>query len=253
VLLFAFLPTGLAQQAGPPQVTSQRSSFTYGTTTTAPGSIETEFGTLGPWGTFTLPTSFKFTPPSETGLFHGTEFSLSFDTVERMVQGNSGAYKFGQTLDFAIRRPVYVGKHFSFALAPRAEFFLRDGSGANVGGVTIAAYAFGLNSLTVNLTGMAASAPSRVDPPWEVDTAYGYGRSFGESGLTSRFSLAIEAQHEVPNGSPNKTSLLQSVSYSIRPNLAFDIGVEQHGLQAGDFQWVFRGGFAYNIGYLWRR
>jgi hypothetical protein len=63
--------------------------------------------------------------------------------------------------------------------------------------------------------------------------------------------MALEAQHEFPDGEKTKTSLLQSLTYTIRPNLAFDVGVEQHGLQAGEFRWVFRGELTYNFGYLW--
>jgi len=252
-LLFLIAPAILAQQAGPPQVTPQRPTFTNSTATTAPGSLETEFGLIGPWDTYALPTSVKFTPPVQSGLFHQLEFSLQFDALERILLLDDAAHKFGQTLDFVLRRPVYAGDNFSFALAPRAEFFLRDGSGANLGGAAIGSYLFGLNSLNFTVTGKAATAPSRVAPPWGVDVAYGYARTLGESGVAGRLALAIEAQHELPSGSPNRTSLLQSVTYSIRPNLAFDIGVEQHGLQAGNFQWIFRSGFTYNFGYLWRR
>ena len=82
-----------------------------------------------------------------------------------------------------------------------------------------------------------------VHQPWQADMLY----------TASRFALAFEAQHEFPDGDRTRSSLLQSLTYTIRPNLAFDIGVEQHGLQAGDFRWIFRGGLTYNFGYLWKR
>jgi hypothetical protein len=250
LLAVSIWASSAAAQTSPPEATPQRPTFTSDTATAAPGTVETEFGAQGPWSSFTLPTSIRFTPPAANGLFQGMEFSLGFDTVERLGERGRERTRFGQTLDLMIRRRVWSSGGLSFAIAPRAEFFVRDGSGAKLGGKAIAVYGFGLNSLVVNVTGLAATAPSRVDPDWQVDLAYGYGRSLGHAGLASRFSVAFEAQHELPTGQDAALSLLQSISFRVRPNLVFDIALQQDGLQAGEFQFILAGGVTYNFGYL---
>jgi hypothetical protein len=107
-------------QQSPPEATPQRPTFSNDTSTTAPGTLEIEFGAKGPASGLTLPTEIKFTPPAERGFFHRMEFSLGFDTVQRVVVDEEGKLKFAETLDLVMRRPVWSSGGLSFAVAPRA-------------------------------------------------------------------------------------------------------------------------------------
>jgi hypothetical protein len=180
------------------------------------------------------------------------EFSLGFDSLERVVDGDQSKIKFGSSLDFNVRRPVWARGGLSFAAAPKAEFFLRENSGASLGGKFIAVYGFGLSSLVLNVEGLGATSPSDTNPAWVAEVAGGYARSLGVSGVWSRFSLAFEMLHGSSKGEADTLSLLQAASYRVRPDLVLDVAVEQRGLRAGDFEMVLQGGLTYNVGRIFR-
>jgi len=121
-----------------------------------------------------------------------------------------------------------------------------------IGAKAIAVYGFGLNSLVLNVLGKGATAPSDDNPDWVAEVVLGYGRAFGSSGTASRFVFAFEAENGFSKGQDATLSLLQGVSYRARPNLVFDLEVEQRGLRSGDFVFVVAGGLTYNIGRIWR-
>jgi hypothetical protein len=180
------------------------------------------------------------------------EFSLALDSVQRVVVSDEGEVKFSETLDFIMRRPVWSSGGLSFAVAPRAEFFLRDKSGALIGAKGIAVYGFGLNSLVVNVLGKGATSPSEDNPDWVAEVVLGYGRGLGNSGTASRFAFAFEMENGLSKGQDATLSLQQSISYRAQPNLVFDLEVEQQGLRSGDFALVLAGGLTYNFGRIWR-
>ena len=242
--------TVYAQQS-PPEATPQRPTFTNDTSTTEPGTLEIEFGATGPANRVTLPAAIKFTPPAERGLFHRMEFSLGFDSLERVVVEGEGKIKFGESLDLMVRRRVWSGQGLSLAVAPKMEFFLRGKSGALIGGKGIAVYGFGLNSLVVNVSGMGATSPSDSNPGWVAEIAAGYGRALSDHGTASRFSVAFEVLNGFSKGQESVLSLLQGLSYRPRPDLVFDLAVEQRGLRSGKFEMVLQGGLTYNIGRIW--
>jgi hypothetical protein len=153
---------GTSASAGPYTATPQRPTFTADTSTTAPGTLEVEFGATGTSsfrGFFALPTNLKYTPDVQSGPFHQAEFSFSFDAVSSMATLAGRQTNFGQTLSLVIRRPVYMGKALSLALAPRSTFFLRDEKGARLGARVLAAYSFGPNNLVANFTWTSATSP----------------------------------------------------------------------------------------------
>jgi len=235
-------------QQSPPEATPQRPTFTNDTATTAPGTLEVDFGATGPASAVTLPATIKFTPPAERGFFHQMEFSLGLNSLERVVVDGEGKIRFSESLAFAVRRPVWSGGGLSFAAAPRVEFFLRNNSGALVGGKAIAVYGFGGNNLVVNVSGMGATSPSDVNPGWLAELAAGYSRALSGTGIASRFSLAFEMLNGFSKGQDAILSLLQGLSYRARPDLVLDLAVEQRGLRSGEFEMVFMGGLTYNIG-----
>jgi hypothetical protein len=183
-----------------------------------------------------------------SGFFHQIEFNLGFDTLERIPTGNGSDFKFGDSLDLALRRPVWSGNGLSFAVAPRIEVFLRDNKGSLIGGSGIAVYGFGLNSLVLNVVGLGATSPSEDNPAWVARVAGGYGRALG----SSRFALALEVQHEWLKGQESGLSLLQALNFRVRPDLVFDVAVEQRGLRSGDFEMVLQGGLTCNLGSVFR-
>ena len=160
---------GLAQSggrgsapSGPYEATPQRPTFTASTSTTAPGTLELEFGATSSGSFLTLPTTLKYTPDVRRGVLHRAEFSLSFDAISRVDVGGRHVTHFGNSLGFVIRRPVYIGESFSLAVAPRAIFLLRGDRGARLGARLLAAYTFGLNSVVGRRSGDCRSEVARV-------------------------------------------------------------------------------------------
>jgi len=240
----------LRGQQAPPEATPQRPTFTNDTATTAPGTLEFDFGAMGSAGTVTLPTTVKFTPPAEGGFFHQMEFSLGFNSLERVVAGGESQVKFGESLDFVVRRPVWSGNGLSFAVAPELGVFLRENPGVLIGGKAIAVYGFGLNSLVINVSGLGATSPSDSNPGWVSEIAAGYGRALDDSGIASRFSAAFEMLNAFSQSQDAALSLLQALNYGARPGVVLDFAVEQRGLRSGDFEMVLTGGITYNLGYI---
>ncbi len=247
---------GGSTQTKPAQATPQRPTFTADTSTTAPGTMEIEFGTTFAKGFFATPVNLKFTPEAGRGLFHQTEFSLSFDAVtslENSSNGNRRITQFGDYLSFVARRPVYQGKQFSLAVAPRAIFFLRGNRGARLGVRGLAAYSFGQNSVVFNATWTSATSSSLANPPQQYDLAADYARTLGSSGFKSKLAVFGGVSYENPSNQPAAISLGQGVSYRVRPNLVFDIAVRQTGLAAGPRDYQILTGFTINAGRVLNR
>ena len=241
-----------AQQT-PIEATPQRPTFTNDAATTAPGTLELDFGATGPASGLTLPTTFKITPPVEGGFFHQMEFALGFDLLERVPRVSGSEIKFGDSLDLVVRRPVWSNNELTFAVAPSAEFFLRDNEGAVLGVKGIMVYGFGLNGLVLNVLGKGATDPSDDNPGWVAEVAGGYNRTLSGTGTAGKFSVAFEALSGFSKGQDATFSLLQAINFRVQPNLVLDLAVEQRGLRAGDFEMVLQGGLTYNVGRIWSR
>jgi hypothetical protein len=211
-----------------------------------------EFGVTGPASSIVLPTTFRVSPPVHRGFFERTEFSLGFDSLERVEVNGQSETRFGEALAFMMRRPVWNREGLSLAVAPKADFFLRNNSGAVIGGKAIAVYGFGLHSLAANVLGAGATSASDDNPAWLAELALGYSRALSSSGAAKRFSLAFEIQNGFSKGQDSTLSLLQMIAFRARPNLVLDLAAEQRGVSAGEFELVLMGGLTYNIGYLWR-
>jgi hypothetical protein len=250
VLFAALLLTSGAGLAAPPpaEATPQRPTFSKGNSTTAPGTVELELGGGGNGEFFGLPTTFKFTPAVSEGLFSGMEFSVGFDSISSFEIGNSRDTRFGDRIGFAARRSLYENGGFSFGLAPQAVFFLRDEEGARLGGSAIAVYSFGRNALVTNLIWTAATDSSENNPARQTSIIAGYSRTLGDGPRSSRAAAFAEFLQEFPSGQPSRVSLLQGVSYRLRPDLVLDFALQQNGLAATPFDLVFATGLTYNLG-----
>ena len=245
-LLFGWTPH---LRADPPaEATPQRPSFSNDTSTTAPGTLELELGGSGNADFFGLPTLFKFTPDAAEGVFKGMEFSVGFDSISSVEIGNDRDTRFGDRIGFAVRRALYQRGGFSFAVAPQAVFFLRGEDGARLGGSAIAVYSFGKNSLVANLLWSAATDASESNPRHQTGVIAGYSRTLGSGPRWSRASAFAEYLQEFPTDEPSRVSLIQGITYRVRPDLVLDFSVQQNGLAATPFDLIVATGLTYNFG-----
>ena len=250
-LALLLLGCGTNLSAAPPaEATPQRPTFSNDNSTTAPGTLELQLGGSGNREFFGLPTVFKFTPDAPQGVMSGMEFSVGFDSISRVEMGSERDTRFGDRIGFAIRRALYKSGGFSFGVAPQAVFFLRDEDGARLGASAIAVYSFGPNSLVTNLVWSAATDASENNPSRQTSLIAGYSRTLGSGPRSSRAAAFAEYLQEFPTGQPSRVSLLQGISYRLRPDLVLDFSLQQSGLLATPFDLVFAAGLTYNLGRL---
>jgi hypothetical protein len=230
--------------------TPQRPTFTSDTSTTAPGTMEIEFGaaaTGSSGGFLALPTMIKYTPDVGGGILHQAEFSLSFDALERNFSGPDTPNRFGRSLLLIVRRPIWAGDRFSLAIAPQALFFLREIDGARVGLTGLVAFSDGPNTVVTNLTWTVATDASTTNPTRKYDVALDYGRALGTSG---RFAVFAGVLTEKPSSSAVVVSMSQGLTYRMRPNLVWDVAIAEEGFGAGPSGYKILGGVTVNVGRL---
>lgn len=246
ILLFGWTTHLTAEP--PAEATPQRPSFSNDNSTTAPGTLELELGGSGNAEFFGLPTLLKFTPDVSDGIFSGTEFSVGFDSISSVEIGNDSDTRFGDRIGFAVRRALYQNGGFSFGVAPQAVFFLRGEEGARLGASAIAVYSFGKNSVVANLLWSAATDASENNPRQQTGVIAGYSRTLGSGPRLSRASAFAEFLQEFPSDEPSRVSLMQGVTYRVRPDLVVDFSLQQNGLAATPFDLIFATGLTYNFG-----
>ena len=218
--------------------TPQRPSFTTDASTTAPGTVEIEFGGAAFDSLFSLPTTVKFTPDVDAGLLRELEWSVGFDGLINETGRN---LRFSDSVVLGVRKAVYEGGGFALAVAPAVTLLTRDADGVRVGATTIGVYQFGANALIGNLTWSGATDPSEGNPSRKIDWMGGAAHSFG------RASLFVEALYEDPAGLGNTLSLMQGVSFAARPNVVLDFALLQSGVNgATDIGALF--GLTVNLG-----
>ena len=209
-----------------------------------------ELGGAGNGEFFGLPTLFKFTPDAPQGVMSGMEFSVGFDSISRVDMGSDRDTRFGDRIGFAIRRALYESGGFSFGVAPQAVFFLRDEEGARLGASAIAVYSFGPNNLVANLVWSVATDASENNPSRQSSVIAGYSRTLGSGPRSSRAVAFADYLQEFPTGQPSQVSLIQGISYRLRPDLVLDFSLQQNGLAATPFDLIFATGLTYNLGRL---
>ena len=251
LLMLLLLGCATSLSADPPaEATPQRPTFSNDNSTTAPGTVEVELGGAGNGEFFGLPTVFKFTLDAPQGVMSGMEFSVGFDSISRVDMGSDRDTRFGDRIGFAIRRTLYESGGFSFGVAPQAVLFLRDEEGARLGASAIAVYSFGPNSLVANLVWSVATDASENNPSRQSSVIAGYSRTLGSGPRSSRAAAFAQYLQEFPTGQPSQVSLIQGISYRLRPDLVLDFSVQQNGLAATPFDLIFATGLTYNLGQL---
>lgn len=207
----------------PVEATPQGPTFTANTATTSPGTLELEMGTAFNEDFASLPISIKYTPEFQSILLRNTEFSISFDSISNALIGNKRVTKFGDRL--VVRRQIFQKKSFSFALAPKAAFFVRANSGARLGMIGLAAYSFGQNSVVANLTWTSATRPSPTNSAQKYDIAVDVARTLGRSAISKRFDIFTGVLCEKSPKQQSAVSLGQGLSFRLRSNLVLDPSV----------------------------
>ncbi len=219
---------------------------------TEPGTAEIEWGGLYSEGTdhFTLPSTLKYTPAGPHIIWGRTEYSVAFDSLSVADLGGNRTTQFSQSVTVAATSVLHDGEKLDFALAPQALFFLRDERGARVGGVAIARYDSGRNSLGATVGWTAATHASPTNPAGTWDIGCGFGRRLAASGLTGKFTPHVNALWERSTGVERQVSLFEGVEYQMTERLAFDLGGQHVGVNGGaaDHQVTF--GFTLNVGRL---
>jgi hypothetical protein len=137
VLCLAFASSGLGFRAYGQQqrvpATPQRPTFAASTSTTVPGTFEIESDATAAERAWTWPTTLKFTPDVQSGLFHRLELSVAAEMISsHLPEPSHRVNQFGNAIDFAARRSIFSYGPISMAIAPRATFFLRDISDGSI-------------------------------------------------------------------------------------------------------------------------
>lgn len=247
VLAFLCAPPALAQ-SGPFHATPQRPTFTADTSTAAPGTLELESGLTFAKGFFGVPFNFKFVPEVSRGLLHRMEFSAGFRGVSSVSFAGGRITRFGESVAFVVRRPVFERTGFSFALAPRALFFTRDESGARLGLTAIAVYSSGHNGLVANYTWSGATRSSPNNAAGEHEIASDFSRTLGHSGVPGRLAVFGGVFWARPTGRDSIVALGQGISFRVRPNWVLDLAVREEGLGSGPRGYRILAGFTVNPG-----
>lgn len=237
---------GMAQHQ-PAAATPQRPTFTSDTSTTAPGTLELEFGATTGDGFWQAPATIKF------GAFTNSEFRLAFDAIDFTNANGQTVRRFGDRLVLGYRQRLYRRGRFSFALSPRLAALLRGNRGIRAGLAGIVAQEFGRNTLVVNLAGSGATRPGPNNPQRFVEFDTDLSRPLGRTGVRSR--LGVFAGAHADKGKDRKAlyALGQGITYRLRPGIVLDTAVRQVGLGSGkvDHQLLF--GMTANLGRLgWR-
>jgi len=234
--------------AGPYAATPQRPTFTSGTSTTAPGTVELEIGGTFADGVYTVPTTLKFTPDASKGFFEQGEFSVGFDSVSVVSAGGRRVTQFGDRLAFGYRRPVYRGGSLSFAVAPQGTVFVRGDSGGRLGLVGLMAQEAGQNSVAVNVSWSAALGASPANPANVIALASDFARQIAATGAWNRLSVFAGVLYENASGSDGDVALGQGVACRVRPNIVLDVAVRQTGLATGSYDHQILAGVTVNLG-----
>lgn len=255
VLALCFGTIAIAQ--GPPpgpqsyEATSQRSSVTTDTSVVPPGTWEIETGLTFSDSVLRWPWMIKFTPDTRVGWLRRAEFDVSFTPLESEEAGGERVTQAGDRVGLAMRTEVYRRGNWAFGVQPQAEFFVRRGRGARLGGTGIATVSFGSNTAVLNVTGTAATSPSPSNPARQTDVTFSFIRRLGESEPLRRWEFFAGLVAENPSNAPTAVTLGQGIAYHARADLILDLSVRELGLAEGRRDYRILLGLTKNLGRLW--
>ena len=219
---------------------------------TAPGTAELDWGNLYSFTTanYSMPSGFRYTPSGTNVLWGRTEYSVAFDTLTSANDGGARLTRFSQAMTVTATSVVHDGAKFDFALAPQATFFLRDESGSRLGGVAIARYDTGRNSIGATASWSGATRSSATNPAGTFDVGLGFGRQLSGSHFLERFTPHTNFEWEKSTGVERAFLIAEGMEYQITDRLGFDVS-GQHFIGAGnpaDHQIAF--GITFSLGKL---
>jgi hypothetical protein len=234
------------------QAITLRKRLHVNTLITEPGTGEIDWAGLFSATTdnFTLPAALKYTPEGRHIIWGRTEYSAAFDSVSVADVGGSQIAQFSQTITLSATSVLHDGEKLDIAFAPQAVFFLRGEEGVRLGGIAIARYDTGRNSLGATVSWLAATHDSASNPAGTWDVGAGFGRRLAASGLAGKFTPHLNVLWERSTSSPWVTSVFEGIEYQMTDRLAFDMGGQHFGVNgiATDNQVIF--GITLNVGHL---
>ena len=220
---------------------------------TEPGTMEVEFGgAFSTGGSFSFPSTIKYTPEGRYLWWGRTEFSVSFDSLASTVQFDNRATQFSDRMTFAANCVVYDGEKLDLSIAPQVSSFLRGESGVRAGATAIARYDAGRNSTGVTVTWTAASAVSPSNPAGTLDIGYGYGRRLMASGPLGHLTAHTNVLYERSTGVPRQISLFEGVEYQVTERVAVDFSGQHFSVWGGPVDHQITVGLTVNTGRLRR-
>lgn len=205
---------------------------------TDPGSMDLEFsGAYDTNSSWTTPTTLKFTP-----FGWRTELSAGVDTLAHVVEdsGDTDTH-FSDHVNLAATTAFRAGEHFSWAFAPTLAVFLRNESGARIGGALLGRYDRGWNTISASAAWSGATHDSPTNPAGVFDVTGGYGRKFG------RFTPYGTVQYERASGLGGGYSIFEGVEFEVNDRLSFDLSGQHYALNSAQPDHQIVAGLTWNL------
>ncbi len=223
-----------AQPANGDAKIALRKRLHINTLITAPGTAEVDWGSLYSLSTsnFAMPSGLRYTPEGHHIVWGRTEYSAAFDTITSADIGGGRLTQFSQALTFTATSVLFDGEKLDIAVAPQASVFLRDESGARLGGVAIARYDTGRNSIGATFGWSGATHSSASNPAGTFDIGFGFGRQLSGSRLLEKLTPHLNAEWEKSTGQSAALLAFEGIEYQVTEQLAFDLAA-QHFASAG--------------------
>jgi hypothetical protein len=219
---------------------------------TEPGTMEIEWGGAYSFttGSYSLPTTIKYTPEGTHAYWGRTEFSASFDTLSSVVQYDDRITEFSDRLTLAATCVVHDGAKLDIAVAPLVSFFLRDEDGVRGGAAAIARYDWGRNSAGLTAAWTGATTASASNPAGSLDLGGGYGRRLAASGLLAHFTAHGNFLVEKSTGIARQVSLFEGFECQFTDKVALDVSSQHFSVSGGQRDQQLVVGLTVNLGRL---
>jgi hypothetical protein len=241
--------TGAELTASRPSAIALRKRLHVNPLITQPDTLDFEWGgAFSTGGSFSFPTTFRFTPRGPHVYWGRTEFSVSFDSLNN----DSTATHFGDRTTFAATCVLKDGDKLDIAFAPSASLLLRGDTGARLGGTAIARYDTGRSSMGVTAGWTSATHPSDTNPSGTLDIGTGYGFRLAPSGALGHLTVHTNCLWEKSSGTERQISVFEGVEYQITEPVAVDFSAQHLNVWGGQIDHQVVIGLTVNTGKLHR-
>ena len=229
--LFHTAPSGSSNRAA---AITLRKRVHVNSLITTPDTLDFEFGgAFSGGGSFTFPTSIKYTPEGRHIYWGRTEFSASFDSVSSNLADQGRVTQFGDRATLAATCVIKDGEKLDLALAPETSILFRGDDGVRVGAMAIARYDAGPSSAGVTFSWSAATAASSTNPAGVMDIGAGYGFRLKPSGPLGHLTPHVNWLWEKSTGSDREISIFEGIEYQITDAVAVDFSAQHLSLWGG--------------------